>query len=177
MSQRSTLALSRQTFRGLRAHLLQPDSDIEQAAFGFAKEIRDGEGSRFQLVEWRPVPPDGFKVQTAYHFELTDETQASAIKRAHDLGACLIEFHCHTGRWPAAFSQSDRLGFFEFVPHAMWRLKGRPYVAVVLVPSGHDGLVWSENPHSPRRLDGLLVDGRLLPSTGLTSLSIDDLYE
>jgi hypothetical protein len=59
----------------------------------------------------------------------------------------------------------------------MWRLKNRPYVAAVVAPSGHDGMVWPDDPRFPRRLDGLLVDGRFLPSTGLTPLSIDDLYD
>jgi hypothetical protein len=129
------------------------------------------------VIEWLPVLPDGFSSQTAYHLELTDEMKASVIKRAHDLGASLVEFHCHTGRWPAAFSPSDRSGFLEFVPHVLWRLKGRPYLAVVASHSGHDGLLWFKDVRSPSRLDGLLVDNCVLPSTGQTPLSMEDLYE
>lgn len=158
-------------------HLLRHESEVEQAAFVFGRyHVKEAKGI-FQYVEWLAVPPEGFIVQSEFHFELTDETRASVIKRAHDLGASLIEFHSHAGRWPARFSPSDRIGFREFVHHVMWRLKGRPYAAVVVSRSGHDGLVWLAQADEPRRLGGLLVDGRVLPSTGLTPLSMDDEYE
>lgn len=177
MNQRVLLELPGRTYGQLRAHLLQPDSHVEQAAFGFAERRQDQGRDIFRLIEWMAVPPEGFAVQTAYHFELTDEMRGSVIKRAHDLRACLVEFHCHTGRWPAAFSSSDRAGFLEFVPHVLWRLKGRPYLAVVVSDSGRDGLVWLEDVRCPGRLGGLLVHGRILPCTALTPLSMDNLYE
>src|SRR5205807_2188939 len=106
-------------------HLFQSGGEIEQAAFGFTERHERNGSIIFRLMEWTLVPPIGFEVQTAYHIELTDEMRATVIKRAHDLGACLVEFHCHTGRWPASFSPSDRMGFREFVPHVWWRLKNR----------------------------------------------------
>jgi hypothetical protein len=155
------------------AHLLRDDSDLEQAAFGFAERVTEGETLVFRIVEWMPVSPEGFEVQLAYHLELTDAMKASVIKRAHDLGATLIEFHCHTGRWPAAFSLSDRVGFREFVPHVLWRLKGRPYVAVVVARSGRDGLAWIEKMETPERIVALRAGGVVHRCTGLTPLSMD----
>lgn len=107
----------------LQQHLLREPNGDEQAAFVFARFSDDD--NTFHFVEWLPVPPDGFAAQLPYHFELTDATRAQIIKRAHDLGASLIEFHSHTGPWPAQFSSSDWSGFEEVVPHVRWRLKGR----------------------------------------------------
>jgi hypothetical protein len=177
MSTRILLELAEGLYTQLHRHLIRRYGDVEQAAFGFAEKHGPAEDPLFRLVDWQPVPSEGFAVQTAYHFELSDEMRASVIKRAHDLGACLVEFHCHLGRWPASFSPSDRTGFEEFVPHVWWRLKGRPYIAVVVSRSSHDGLVWLEDPRSLKRLDGLLVGGRVLRSSGLTRLSMDDEYE
>jgi len=159
------------------AHLLRSDSDLEEAAFGFAERVAEGDTTVFRIFDWMPVPPEGFEVQLPYHFELTDDMKAAVIKRAHDLGACLIEFHCHTGRWPAAFSPSDRAGFSEFVPHVLWRLKGRPYVAVVVCPSGRDGVAWIDDAKTPERVSELHVGDRAFPCTGLTPLSMDTDYE
>src|SRR6266487_1407438 len=100
--------------------------------------------------------------------ELADETRAQVIKRAHDLGASMVEFHSHPYPWPARFSESDRVGLEEFVPHVWWRLKGRPYAAVVVAPSGFDGLVWMTSPDRPEQLDGIACGDRLLRPTGLT---------
>jgi hypothetical protein len=176
MTSRILLELGEQAYAKLHSHLIRPGADVEQAAFGFAEKSDEADTVVFRLVEWMPVPPEGFEIQTAYHIELTDGMKAAAIKRAHDLRACLVEFHCHTGRWPAEFSGSDRLGFQEFVPHVLWRLRDRPYVAVVVARSGHDGLVWLKDPRAPQRLDGLRIGTRFLRATGLTPLSMD-VYE
>jgi hypothetical protein len=159
------------------AHLLPPDSDLEQAAFGFAERVSERGASVFRILDWMPVPPDGFEVQLPYHLELTDATKAAVIKRAHDLGASLVEFHSHTGPWPAAFSPSDRAGFREFVPHILWRLKGRPYVAVVVCHSGRDGLAWVEDAQTPERVAALRAGEEVLRCTARTPLSMDADYE
>src|SRR5262249_27610969 len=151
-----------------------PGGQIEEAAFGFAAQHESSDSVLFRMVEWIAVPPSGFAIQTGYHIELTDAMRASVIKRAHDLSACLVEFHSHIGRWPASFSLSDRIGFREFVPHVWWRLESRPYLAVVASRSGHDGLAWLTGPQNAERLSGILVDGRILPCTGLTPLTADD---
>jgi hypothetical protein len=127
----------------------------------------------FEYLDWHPVLPDGFLVRTRYHFELTDESRADAIKKAHDLGASLVELHSHCGSWPASFSGSDLLGFEEFVPHVQWRLHGRPYLAIVVSRAGFDGLVWLSASRRPIRLKGIAVGRSVLKPTQLSPLEYD----
>lgn len=174
MSRRVLLALRRDLQTALWRHLLPPGRAPEQAAFVYtAQETQDG-ATVFRGVEWYAVPPDGFASRSSVHFELADDVRAKVIKRAHDLGASLVEFHSHTGPWPAAFSGSDLAGFREFVPHIWWRLKGQPYLAVVVARSGFDGFAWIAGPETPGALSGLLVDQDLLQPTGLSRWESDD---
>ena len=149
-------------YADLRGHLLRPDRDAEEAAFLFAAYERVSGEHVFRAVEWYPVPPEGFASRSAFHFELTDATQASVIKRAHDLGTSLVEVHSHHGDHEPCFSPSDLLGFEEFVPHVWWRLKGKPYLAIVVAESGFDGFVWLTDPGELERLHGITVGEELL---------------
>lgn len=168
MSVRVILALPPDVQTALWWHLLPGGRAPEQAAFVFT-EHESGQGLElFRHIEWYPVPPEGFLSRSAFHFELTDATRADVIKRAHDLDASLVEFHSHTGACPAAFSESDLIGFWEFVPHIWWRLKGRPYLAVVVTRSGFDGLAWLKGPALPEPLGGIRVDDNVLTATGLS---------
>ncbi len=176
MSRRIQLALSPPLYAALWDHLLPTNHRVEEAAFVCAaREPTDG-ADVFRAVEWLPVPPEGFETRSAVHFELTDAMRAAVIKRAHDLGASLVEFHSHTGRWPAAFSPSDRAGFREFVPHVWWRLKGLPYLAVVVTRSGFDGLAWIAGAQAAERLDGILVEEKVLNPTRLSPPEVES-YE
>ncbi|SRR6266404_7660528 len=143
-------------------HLLPTQSPNEQAAFLFVRPEAKAAATVFRLVEWRPVMPDGLAIQLPHHIELADEERAYVIKRGHDLGASIVEMHSHRFPGPAAFSASDRAGLREFVPHVLWRLKRRPYLAVVVTPDSFDGLVWMDAGVSPRQLDGMLAGGRIL---------------
>lgn len=174
MTDRRLLVLPRAVHEQLWAHLLPRPRAPEEAAFVFAVREADHGDDHYRYVEWFPVPPEGFASRSSVHFELTDEIRARAIKRAHDLGASLVEFHSHTGDWPAGFSASDIIGFREFVPHVWWRLKGRPYIAVVVAPSGFDAVLWVTGPETPSALDGVMVESELLRPTGLTNWNIDD---
>jgi hypothetical protein len=165
---RVMLSLPEDVHRELLYHLLPGNSLIEEAAFVFAHSTDDGGQVVFKPTEWFPVKPEGFVHRLEGYLELTDTTRAQVIKRAHDLGASIVEFHSHPYPWPAAFSQSDRNGLDEFVPHVWWRLKSRPYLAVVVSPSGFDGLAWLSNPKTPQLLDGIWVGKCLLRPTGLT---------
>ncbi len=162
------LALPRPAHAALWKHLVPESQLVEEAAFAYAvRETSDG-AEVFRCIEWAPVAPDGFVSRSAFHLELTDAVRAAAIKHAHDLGVSLVELHSHTGRWAAAFSGSDVAGFREFVPHVWWRLKGRPYVAVVVAPSGFDGFAWLVGPSQPQPLNGVMVEHEVLRSTGLS---------
>lgn len=155
-------------FRALHAHLLPDGADAERAAFVFASVEQASEALIFRYLEWLAVAPDATQVASAAYFELADETRAAVIKRAHDLGASLVEFHSHLGPWPAAFSLSDRAGFGEFVPHVWWRLKGRPYAAVVVAPTGFDALCWVTGPRTAQPLSYVQAGDIIHRPTGLT---------
>ena len=162
------LELPEEAYHTLLAHLLSADSEVEEAAFVFAHGAVERGDTVFRYVERLAIKPEGFLHRSEGYLELTDETRARVIKRAHDLGASIAEFHSHPYSGRAVFSLSDRAGLTEFVPHALWRLKGRPYIAVVIAPTSFDGLVWVSDAKTPRPLDGIMVDGRVLRPTGLT---------
>jgi ThiF family len=167
---RIVLELTEEVYGALSRHLLSTPGGNEEAAFVLARqEVRNGVNT-LRCVECSPVPPEGFTSRSPFHFELADETRAAVIKRAHDLGASIVEFHSHTGPWPPKFSPSDWAGFEEFVPHVWWRLKGRPYSAVVVSPLGFDAFVWLTAPDAPARLDAILADERVLEPSGLSPL-------
>lgn len=164
------LELQPDLHRDLWEHLLPHGWRHEEAAFLFAT-YSGGEPNHILLAaEWYGVPPSGFEWRSAYHFELTDAVRAHVIKRAHDLGACLVELHSHLGDEPASFSPSDRAGLAEFVPHVWWRLKGRPYGAVVVTRGGFDGLVWLSDPLTTERLPTIVVGSTVLRASCLSPL-------
>lgn len=165
-----TLELPVGVYRNLQVHLLPAGSSVEQAAFLYTRAERDSNGDvAFKFIEYAPAQPTEFAAQHSYYLELNDEQHAAVIKRAHDLSASIVEFHSHPESYPARFSPSDMEGFAEFVPHVWWRLKRRPYLAVVVAPSGFDALAWIDSPSAPVVPDAIVLDGkRRLTPTGLT---------
>ena len=170
---RAVLHLASDDYHRIWQHLFDDGSSMEASGFLFVRHQPEVEQHTFVYLEWYPVPPDGYAVRNDFHFELTDEVRAQVIKRAHDLGASIVEVHSHGGSWPAVFSPSDQWGFREFVPHVWWRLRGRPYLAVVATRRDFDGLVWITGPEDPQRLDGIVVDEHMLMPTGLSFLTQD----
>lgn len=164
--ERILLNISSNIHRALWTHLLPRRFSAEEAAFMFVKKENDKDSVIFSYIDWYPVPPEGFLSRSQYHFELTDVTRAAIIKKAHDLNTSLVELHSHEDGFPVQFSLTDFLGFEEFVPHVWWRLKARPYMAVVVSRSGLDGLVWIKSPNEPQCLNGIIVDKRTLKTTG-----------
>lgn len=163
------IEISDAAWRELRDHLLPPNSQIEEGAFLLARhEQTDGKHTVFRHIETILLKRQDFASQEDDYLELADETRGRLIKRAHDLEASLVEFHSHPGPYPACFSPADLHGFSEFVPHVLWRLKQRPYAAVVVAPSGFDGLIWSPPAHQPMALKALSIGGKIHSSTGLT---------
>lgn len=165
MDAAATLELPEADYRAIRSHVLPSWSRHEEAVFMFARSARSGV---FAPVEWMHVAPDGFTHRSAHYLELTDETRAAVIKRAHDLSASIIEIHSHPLQEEAVFSPSDRRGFLDFVPHVLWRLKGRPYGAVVMTADSFGGLAWFSDVHSPKPLAIELDSGVVLHPTGIT---------
>ena len=171
MNQEIILDLSKDYYTALWRHL--QSSQVEEAAFAYAQPMSDRAGL-FRVVDWQPVPAEGFVYQTEIGFEITDEMRGLVIKRAHDLDASLVEFHSHKVKWPAEFSPSDLYGFTEFVPHVWWRLKSKPYFSVVVSSTDFDAFGWITDPKTPQYLDALAVAGEIYTPTKLSALTLSD---
>ena len=152
-------------FEDLTSHLMPPNGTHEEAAFLFVAANKSEDQIHFEVLETTKIGPYEFDSHFGDYLELADDTQANLIKRAHDLGSALVEIHSHLSPSPAAFSLADRVGLKETVPHMWWRLKSRPYLAIVVAATGFDALVWLHNPKIPQQLDGIIADKRLLRPT------------
>lgn len=161
----TSLSMPASTYAELIAHL--SSSKVEQVAFLFTEPPLPGEPLR--VSQMYRVPPQGFDFQSDYHVALTDEVRGQVIKRAHDLGGCLVEVHSHGEGPPVWFSGSDLRGFEDWVPHVRWRLRHRAYVALVFAGEAFDALVWEGEDNAPTPLASLEVDGRQpRSSSGIT---------
>ncbi|NNM77116.1 hypothetical protein HJG53_09400 [Sphingomonas sp. ID1715] len=166
---RTLLRLPDGGFDRIVRHVLPPNSLVEHAAFLHLKQTPMAEGSTaFDVIDEDLLQEHEFETQESDYLELKAETRARLIKRAHDLGASLAEIHSHPGPWPAQFSEADRQGLLETVPHMQWRLSGRPYIAIVVAPSGFDALVWGQGERQPAPLTAVLAGQELLRPTNLS---------
>lgn len=161
----ATLTLPDGLLGSLNAHLLPLGSIREEAAFLFARPA--GDNGVFEVVEAQMLKPGDFAHHQSDYLELDDATRASLIKRAHDLDASLVELHSHPGPFPAAFSYADLRGLQDTVPYMWWRLKKRPYFAIVVADGGFDALAWIIDPAAPEPLR-IAADGKLLLPTNNT---------
>lgn len=149
----------------LWAHLLPTDCVREQAAFLFCAPSSLGDRTEFDVVDSSFLTAKDFAAQHEDYLELSDKVRIAIIKRAHTLGTSLVEMHSHPSPWMAAFSPADRRGLRDTVPHMRWRLKGRPYIAIVVAPSGFDALVWWHDAVAPEPLGGIQVGDLLMEPT------------
>jgi hypothetical protein len=141
-------------YEALGGHL---GARAEQVGFFLAEW--QPEERRFTLHDWWAVPPEGLEHQSDFHVSLADDIRVEAIKWAWDSGACLVEAHSH-GKWgPAKFSPSDVWGFEEWVPHLWWRLRGRPYAALVTTDDTFDAVAWIEGPNAVEQIEQLDIEG------------------
>ena len=164
---RTRLELTRLQYHEIWGHLLPPGATQESAAFLFTDFIDEDGVGVFRIKDIFYAEKFHFDHQYEDYLELADETRQLLIKKAHGLQASLIEMHSHPfpGIGAAAFSWSDRRGLTETVPHMRWRLKNKPYGAIVVAPEGFDALVWIDNPAVPLPLEGINVGGELLKPT------------
>jgi hypothetical protein len=124
----------------------------------------------FVLREWHLVPTEG-TVRQGLHVELTDETKNAVIASAWSTGLCLVEAHSH-GDWaPAEFSSTDLDGFDTWVPHLFWRLRGRPYAALVTAADTVDAVAWVDDPKVFQAVAVITIDGDPVATTGRTARS------
>jgi hypothetical protein len=121
----------------------------------------------FRVRGWRAADGTAAGGPRDLHVSLPDETRSAVIQWATAENACLIEAHSH-GRWsPAAFSPYDLRNLDDWVPHLWWRLRGRPYAAIVTSSHDFDALAWIGNPGKAEQVDGI-VAGAFFPATKAT---------
>lgn len=149
-------------------HLLPHTAYDEEAAFLFLRDEASANAQTLTFIDWLPVERSGFAYQSAGYLELADDMRPLLLRRAHELSACLVEMHSHPYDYPAAFSSTDLNGLADFVPHVRWRLKGRPYVAIVVAPSGFDALAWCGPSNQPITVESILAGDDILRPTNLT---------
>lgn len=150
----------------IQKHLLPRYPRCEEAAFLFGYYTTSH--NSIAIADYVLMSKSDFISQTIDYLELTDEARRRIIKRAYDIGACLIEVHSHPGDQPACFSIADFLGFEETVPHMQWRLRGQPYGAIVVSNNSFDALVWKPNSKSPTSITNLKIGYDLLFPTNLS---------
>lgn len=127
----------------LQACLLGPEGGY--LAFMLA-DVRPGDTRELRFVDVYAVPAEELDLATGLHVALKDEARAKVIKWAWDRDLALLEAHVHLGARPPMFSPTDLDGLAEFVPHVWWRLRGRPYAAMVWSRGGFDALAWIHDP-------------------------------
>lgn len=124
---------------------------------GFFLADYDALAHRFIVRDWRSLPEEAFEIQTSYHVTLKDELRPDLINWAFEAGASLIEAHSHGDKGVARFSPSDLFGFQDWVPHVRWRLRGRPYAAIVTAGESFDALAWLDG-GEPVQVDQIITD-------------------
>jgi hypothetical protein len=148
------------------AHLFPKGDKREQGGFLFCKF--DEKSQTFDSSEWLPLKGTDYAEQANDYLELADETRAMIIKKAHDMNASIVELHCHLGPSKATFSIADWLGFNEFVPHILWRLKNKPYAALVFAHNSVDGFTWLNRDAKPIAVTSIETELTQYPTTGLS---------
>jgi hypothetical protein len=156
------ITIEPELWESARQHL---DKRAEQVGFFLADW--SPAARQFRIRAWRPIDDRAADVQGQLHVSLPDETRSAIIQWAWAEDACLIEAHSH-GRWsPAAFSPYDLQNLGEWVPHLWWRLRGRPYAAIVTSARDLDALAWIDGPGAIEQVDGITA-GAYFPSNGAT---------
>jgi hypothetical protein len=163
------IRMTRSNYAGLVDDLQGQDEQV-----GFFLAAYEPTQRVFEVHDWRLIGRSGFDYQSPYHVTLTDETKVEVIRWAWDSGASIIEAHSHDGVYPAEFSSSDQLGLREWVPHLFWRLKARPYAAIVTAGYEFDAVAWIEAANRPEQVERIeLDDGSTVPATALTLRALE----
>ncbi len=157
------LLIDEQNWATVTSHLLPSAECAESAAFLFGHY--NSEEQIISAMGCHLCDRSDLVAQSTDYLELSDDGRARLIKRAHDENACLVELHSHPFSAHAVFSLLDISGLRETVPHMLWRLRGKPYAAVVVARQSFDALVWADDIRHPERLEAIVVgDRHLKPS-------------
>lgn len=159
----------------LRRHLLKGRN--EQVAFAFCEYLDSDSASTFLVREIWFMEPSDFDVQSEFHVALTDGALARLIKRAWDLQLSVLEFHSHPkSDRRASFSPSDLTGLADHVPYMFWRLRGRPYAAIVVGQAAVDAVAWVTGPGHLQPIDQLRIGEEVIKPTRETISQLERTY-
>jgi hypothetical protein len=161
--------ICREDYKAILRHLFPKEESRERVCFIFASTIKSAGLLSFTLKDWYAVKANQYKYQSRGYVELKDLMRGKIIKKAFDVNASIIEVHSHPYDTPAKFSYSDKEGFKEFVPHVWWRLRGKPYAALVFSQSDFDGLAWANSPQLYEPVTELLVDREKICANNLSA--------
>ncbi len=153
---------SEQQYRALRSALVYEDAyENEHGAFLFAAQSGD---KKLEVVDVVILKPDDFATQTACYLDLHDAVLQEMIIRAHKTNTALIEAHSHpfTKGPSVCFSPFDCHGLADIGSQMLWRLPGRPYIALVFGRDAFDSLYWEGRGRRPRGSVDFVVAGQLL---------------
>lgn len=165
---RSSIFIPKNEYKEMCQYLFPRNVKQENVAFIFANVSESQNFIKFQFKKWYAVQSKEYEYHSLYYVELKDEMRPKIIKMAFDLDAAIIEIHSHPFQKSAYFSPSDIDGLNEFIPHVRWRLKNRPYSAIVFSKYDFDGLVWHENVQIPKQLTEIVIEKEHLYSNGVT---------
>lgn len=112
-----------------------------------------------------------YTYQGKHGMELDDAVRPRVLTWATRPDVALVEVHSH-GHLSnkTTFSRTDLDGLNEVVPQMMWRLRGRPYVALVLGADDLDALAWSHRGQPPTLPSTVIVGQRTLTPTGIAHI-------
>lgn len=106
--------------------------------------------------------------QDVHGMELADEVRPRVLTWATRSNVALIEVHSHGHlSFQTTFSATDLDGLEQVVPQLLWRLRGRPYAALVLGGTDLDALCWSKRVEDVTVPVNVILGSRELTPTGL----------
>jgi hypothetical protein len=134
----------------LRRHFFQ--NELEQGAFLFAEAKREDGELNLVAADYYLVPASGWEAQVEFYLQMKDSERAKIMKLAREKNLCAIDCHSHPRACDDVwFSPSDVAGITEFAQYAKWKLRGKPFAAMVWGEQSVDAVLWQvEFSHAER---------------------------
>lgn len=149
------------------------DVPIERMAFllATANLDEDDEAESWTAVDELYLVDDlDYAYQAVHGMDLADEVRPRVLTWATRPDVALVEVHSHGPlSSETRFSGTDLDGLVdEVVPQLLWRLRGRPYTAIVLGGDDLDALTWARRGEPPTVPAAVVLGDRTLTPTGLS---------
>lgn len=109
-----------------------------------------------------------YAYQSPHGMALADDVRPRVLRWASASGNALVEVHSHGAlSRETTFSPTDLEGLAEVVPQMLWRLRGRPYTALVIGDGDLDALTWTRRGEPPAAPAAVILGGRMLAPTAI----------